>query len=268
MKSPLRYVGGKSAVADNIARMLPPMREYREPFCGGASVFYRAKTTAMAQVYWLNDLDQALMNFWKVVQLPASRQVLIEEALRLHYQIEQDDIDPREYFQHARQHMWSNHSNVLRALYFYFINRSSFSGAGMKAGFSMAAASQRFTRSRILDIERSSRALEDVALTCADAADLIRLPGKDVFLFLDPPYYQPSGLYVHDDIDHEALAKLLRKTDHKFLLTYDDCAEIRNLYSWANIKAWSKKYGMTNVGGVATKDGAELFISNYEVTTR
>ena len=62
--------------------------------------------------------------------------------------------------------------------------------------------------------------------------------GKKVFLFLDPPYAesrQIAAYNIHfEQNDHERLAKLLKKTNHPFLLTYDDCEYVRKLYQWAN----------------------------------
>ncbi|OPZ83977.1 MAG: hypothetical protein BWY75_02864 [bacterium ADurb.Bin425] len=64
--------------------------------------------------------------------------------------------------------------------------------------------------------------------------------------------------------DHEKLASLLQKTKHRFLITYDDCPEVRKLYRFANIKGWSLQYGMNNCSVTReSKIGNELFIANY-----
>src|ERR1700733_8679131 len=72
-RSPLRYPGGKTKAAKFIAKHLPhsPIADYREPFCGGASVFlylrrqgYLNSTSRM----WLNDIYPWLIDFWKTAQ--------------------------------------------------------------------------------------------------------------------------------------------------------------------------------------------------------
>ena len=50
---------------------------------------------------------------------------------------------------------------------------------------------------------------------------------------------------------------VLKSTPHKWLLSYDDCKEIRELYSWAKIEELDVKYSISG----ATKKG-ELLISN------
>ena len=111
-------------------------------------------------------------------------------------------------------------------------------------------------------------ALEETTITNLDFADVIEKPGEDVFIFLDPPYYTATRLYGKNgslhEFEHERLASALKKTNHKFLITYDDCPEIRRLYRWANVKGWQLQYGMNNCNlERQSKVGAELFVSNY-----
>jgi DNA adenine methylase len=40
IKSPLRYPGGKSRAVDLILKIIPDLKEYREPFLGGGSYLY------------------------------------------------------------------------------------------------------------------------------------------------------------------------------------------------------------------------------------
>jgi DNA adenine methylase len=59
----------------------------------------------------------------------------------------------------------------------------------------------------------------------------------------------------------------MKQTHHKWLITYDDSEYIRNLFSFANIKAWDLTYGMRNVSMRSDQVGKELFISNYPIET-
>jgi len=52
--------------------------------------------------------------------------------------------------------------------------------------------------------------------------------------------------------------------DHAFLLSYDDCPQIRELYSWAHIYEQTWFYNTANSSG-PRKVGKELFITNYRV---
>lgn len=58
------------------------------------------------------------------------------------------------------------------------------------------------------------------------------------FAYLDPPYYvKGEELYAHSFTvkDHEILSDRLKNANHLWLLSYDDCPEVRELYSWAQI---------------------------------
>jgi DNA adenine methylase len=90
-------------------------------------------------------------------------------------------------------------------------------------------------------------------------------------MFVDPPYYKPKKTKHYrngfDKSDHERLAKSLKVTPHKFFLTYEDCPEIRELYSWAFINEVEFFYRVdnSNVENGIRKMGFELIITNYEL---
>ncbi|MFO0142327.1 MAG: DNA adenine methylase, partial [Aphanizomenon sp.] len=52
---------------------------------------------------------------------------------------------------------------------------------------------------------------------------------------------------------------------HNWLITYDNCPEIRENFQWANITEWELQYGMNNYKQKKAEKGQELFISNYEI---
>jgi DNA adenine methylase len=70
IKSPLRYPGGKSrAIKQILPQITLNIREYREPFLGGGSVFFAVKQLFDQQIkaYWINDLNPDLYHFYLVV---------------------------------------------------------------------------------------------------------------------------------------------------------------------------------------------------------
>ena len=86
-------------------------------------------------------------------------------------------------------------------------------------------------------------------------------------MFLDPPYLKKgSQCYKHNfDIDaHEELAEAVTTCGHRYVVTVDDCIELRNV--WANCgvpdermipMTW--KYSMTSTRE-KNRMGKELFI--------
>lgn len=265
-RSPLRYPGGKQKAITQIARMFPPSaREYREPMLGGGSVFFHARNIDFAKTYWVNDLFTELVAFWRTVQDEKKCKKLMREleALRASFK---SSAEIKKYFYKARE---ENPTDLYRmAFLFFFFNRVTFSGTTRAGGFSSSASINRFTASSIERIRHLPAAFRDTTITELDFEQVIKEPGKDVFLFLDPPYFTASRLYGRNgglhQFDHEKLAHLLNKTRHKFLITYDDCDEIRKLYSWAKLTEWRLQYGMNNCNADnLSKIGSELFITNY-----
>ena len=265
-RSPLRYPGGKQKAVDQIAAMLPAsVYEYREPMVGGASIFFHARSISLAQKYWINDKFFDLAAFWRTVgnQPECTRLIRELEELRRSFKT---PSEIRRYFLQARQEEPS--TDYRRALLFFFFNRVTFSGTTRAGGFSSAASLRRFTASSIERLAPMPQALADVRITNDDYECLVQAPGKDVFLFLDPPYFQATRLYGRNgdlhEFDHERLAALLRNSPHRFLITYDDCPQIRALYRWAKVSKWHLQYGMNNCNRKhTTKIGSELFIRNY-----
>ena len=267
-RSPLRYPGGKQRAIDQIARLFPASaREYREPLVGGGSVFLHAKANNFAEKYWINDKFSELHAFWKATQNEETCKRLMRELELLRQSFGNDPERIKEYFLKARQEKTADRFRA--AFLFFFFNRVTFSGTTRAGGFSSAASLRRFTASSIQRLAPLPEALAGVEITTLDYEQVIQKPGRSVFIFLDPPYFKASRLYgrggILHEFDHVRLAKVLKAMPkHRFLITYDDCPEIRKLYRWANIQDWQLQYGMNNCNlKKESKIGAELFISNY-----
>lgn len=239
--------------------------EYREPMIGGGSVYFHARKTNFAKKYWINDGFRELATFWQIVQNKDQCEKLQDdlEELRLSFK---SPAQVKKYFLNAREEESSDPYRI--AFLFFFFNRVTFSGTTRAGGFSKEASLRRFTASAIERLGILPTALEGTKITCGDFEPLIKAPGKDVFIFLDPPYFKARRLYGKNgslhDFDHERLAKVLKSSKHKFLITYDDCPEIRKLYDWAHTQEWKLQYGMNNCNSQnLSKIGSELFIYNY-----
>ncbi len=55
----------------------------------------------------------------------------------------------------------------------------------------------------------------------------------------------------------------MQKVKHKWLITYDDCEEVRALFSFAHIVPWELQYGMNNYKQEGAAKGKEVMITNY-----
>ena len=265
IKSPLRYPGGKSKAIDTISKLIPDYSEFREPFVGGGSAFVYLKQKYPSKKYWINDIYKNLYYFWK--ECKDNPKELIK-----------DIIDFREMFTDGKDlHKYlginiEQLDNTKKAAAFFAFNRITFSGTTESGGFSKAAFEKRFTTSSIHRVELLSILLSNSLITNYDYEEVISAEGENVFIFLDPPYYSAtkSSLYgkngnLHKKFDHERFSRLIKQNKHKWLITYDDCDYIRNLFSFANIISWDLTYGMRNVNKNSDQIGKELFISNYPI---
>lgn len=267
IKSPLRYPGGKQRAIAQIANYLPSsFQEYREPFIGGGSVLFHILQTDPSLNYWINDLNEELYHFW------LQSKINLTELVELVWDIKKNKTDGRALFKHLAKADTTKMTSLERAVRFFVLNRISFSGTIESGGYSEASFLGRFTNSSIDRLAALDQCLLNTQITNLDYGHLLEKQGKDVFIFLDPPYLsnRDSKLYgkkgnLHTFFDHQRFAELMRDCPHKWLITYDDCEEVRDNFAFAFIYEWTLQYGMNNYKQEKAKKGDELFITNYPV---
>ncbi|MGG3468971.1 DNA adenine methylase [Neobacillus pocheonensis] len=169
----------------------------------------------------------------------------------------------------------SSYNSILdQAFDFLFFNRTNFSGiytanpiGGMQQKSDYPIDCRWNPQMLCKRIVECSKKLQGVKITNLSFDDVILAPGENVFMIIDPPYYvKGDSLYPvsmsHED--HFYLASLLTETNHKFLLTIDDCPEVRSIYQhesfFLNQESW--KYSISQKRD-KNKKGKELFISNF-----
>jgi len=259
IKSVLRYPGGKSKVASKLVSLLPPnIKEFREPMVGGGSVSLVLKQTLPHVKVWINDLNYDLVCFWKTLRDQP------EELIKKLKKIKASYTDGRRLF--AEFSSQEEGDEFERAVRFFVLNRISFSGTTYSGGYSQQAFEKRFTQSIIERLRKASEIIQDFRITHGDYERVLFEEGEGVFIFLDPPYYSTtsSKLYgkrghLHTGFDHQRFAQNIKKCKHLWLITYDDCEEVRRLFSFANIHSWELQYGMS------AKKGREILVSNFSL---
>lgn len=245
---------------------MPEFREYREPFIGGGSVFIKTKQLRPDAKYWVNDLYYDLYCFWDETKNNVNALTEMIHTWKRQYESRGKEL---------HSFLCGNlpgFSELERAAAFFILNRITFSGTSLSGGYSQAAFEQRFTETSIRRIEEISSLLRDTEVTNLDYSELMDAPGEDVFIFLDPPYFTAtkSALYgrngeLHKGFDHERFAQTARRCRHKWMITYDDCPYIRNLYKDFEIIPFGLVYGMKNVSRDAEMKGKEVLILNYRL---
>ena len=263
IKSPLRYPGGKSRSVDLISTIIPEFDEFREPFLGGGSIFIYTKQRFPNKKFWINDLYFELYKFWEMTQKDVD--ALIDKV----YEWRNQFPVGKELHKFLNENL-ATFNDLERGAAFFIYNRITFSGTSLSGGFSEGAFTGRFTESSIQRLNQFAKVINGSTITNLDYEKLVKQEGKNVFIFLDPPYYSAtkSALYgkngnMHKSFDHVKFADTMKNCEHKWLITYDDSEYIRDLFSFANIMPWELMYGMRNVAEGSDQKGKELFISNY-----
>jgi len=265
IRSPLRYPGGKSKAINQILPLIPDFEEFREPFVGGGSVFLALKQLYPDRKYWINDLYFELYTFWEYVQ--KDLQSVVNQVISWKREFE----DGKELHRFLSENM-DSFDDIKKASAFFVFNRITFSGTTEAGGFSEQAFQKRFTESSVQRLRLLKNVIKDTKITNLDYEDVIKAEGENVLIFLDPPYFSAtkSALYgkngkLHRGFDHEKFAQIMKDCNHKWLITYDNCDYIRDLFSFANIAEWNLMYGMRNQTESSDQLGKEIFIANFEL---
>lgn len=265
IKTPLRYPGGKSRVADMLVANFPEFREYREPFLGGGSVFINTIQKKPNATYWINDLYYDLYCFWVNVQKHPCEMITVAQLKRTEYK------EGKELYEDLlKRHDIMNDFDL--GVAFFVLNRITFSGTSLSGGYSQGSFDGRFNGKSIARIQDVAPLLQKAIITNLDYSDLLENEGNDVFVFMDPPYYTAtkSALYgkggeLHKEFDHERFADTVKRCSHKWMITYDDCDFVREHYKDYNITPFSLMYGMRNTTKDANLKGNEVMITNYDI---
>ncbi|MCL5115472.1 MAG: DNA adenine methylase [Candidatus Marsarchaeota archaeon] len=266
-KGILRYPGGKSRAVKRILPLVPEYEEYREPMVGGGALFFALRQQQPKKKYWINDINTDLYLLWKFCKEKPDE--LIYEIKKLKNRYKEGKLLYK-YLKNDRKL-----KIFQRAVRFFILNRITFYGLVDSGGYSDEAFHKRFTESSIQNIRVASKLLQGVKITNTDYSKMLKNSGNGVFIFLDPPYLtkRNAKLYgkngeLHIKFDHERFARDMMECKARWLVTYDDCSGINNLFDFADKKRWVLQYGTNNKKGKRAKKGRELFISNYTTPQR
>lgn len=251
MVSPLRYPGGKTRACTILEKIINEYFDVKSidtiisPFFGGGSF-----ELFMSNKYNLkiiaNDKFKPLFNFWLICKNNK------EELCNYLY----NNLDvTKELFIELRIKIL-NDLAFDQACHYFMINRCSFSGATLSGGFSQESSKKRFTKSSIDRVKKLD--LSKFNISNMDFEEFINTnTNSNALLFLDPPYCIQSKLYGYDgdlqDFDHIKLFNIL-STRNKWILTYNDCQFIRELYNRYKIIDVQWVYSMTK------KESSEIVI--------
>ena len=290
MNSIISWVGGKKALRDLIYQKIPKeFGRYIEVFGGGGWVLFgRTPDTAM-EVY--NDFNSDLANLFRCVRdqpiaflkelgfLPLNgrdeffvlRKFLEQEEftdafMRQELELAQRELTPVQ-FEEIRAILLEKAQlyDIRRAAAFFKVIRYSYGSGCTSYGC------QPFDIRKTFDlIWQGSRRLRDTVIENKDFEDLIRQYDREnAFIYCDPPYYLTEGHYAVEfrREDHFRLRDTLKNCQGKFLVSYNDCEFIRELYQDFRIETVSRLNNLAQRYDSGC-EYAEVLISNYDTGER
>ena len=255
LKAPFSWIGGKSKLADDIVAQFPEHRLYVEVFGGTLNVLYRKPSPLSSkQAEVVNDINGELINLHRIIRTnPQSLSIYLNTLLiscDLFADIRAGRLKPR--------------NNIERAAFYYYLLSQSFGAKGTT--FAMSAKSRR-PKDIYKDFGKWSKRLKFVTIENMSFDKLITTYDKeDAFFCCDPPYVSTEKYYEHTggfgEIEHRRLSELLHSIKGKFLLSYNDCELVRELYADMKITS-TKEINYTLRGAGSKKTVREVFITNY-----
>lgn len=235
-------------------------RAIAEPFAGGAgaslSLLYQEDTPEI----FINDADQSIHDFWWAV---------VHKPQRFSEMLSATRVSMAEWRRQRDLYRAERVSRVRRGFAAFYLNRCNRSGIIMNGGPIGGVKQQGEWK---LNARFNKKDLLRRCLKVAEYGERIHVSGidglkfisgrnpKSTLYFIDPPYFEKGKtLYLNslDESYHVALGERLKSmTDTAWVVTYDDCAEIRRIYrGWATIRPFSLRYAASE-----RRSGKEILI--------
>lgn len=287
MKTPVSWVGNKTSVLHILYALFPTSYgRYIEPFGGSGAVLLGKKSADKFEVY--NDFNHNLVNLFCCMRdrpLAFIRELgFLNLNARDDFRVikkffEKEEFDdsffeqemelttiilPRIQAEEIRElyKASTEQYDLRRAVMFLKLLRYSYSSSGK------SYACQPFSICSLFSlIQEVSRRLGNVVIENQDFEVLIKHYDRpDSFFYCDPPYFTSEYVYECGFTweDHVRLRDTLARTEGKWLVSYNDCEEIRKLYEdyvffdFKRIHSMVQKYE-------AGKEFPELLIGNYDL---
>ncbi len=290
IKTPVSRVGNKTAIL-NILYALFPLEYGRfiDVFGGSGSVLLGNPEICSFEVY--NDFDRNLANLLRCMK--ERTMAVIRELGFCHLNSREDFIAIRRFFENEQFYdkylteelkltelmfpppeakdlkeirtRITQDYDVRRAAMFLKLLRFSYSSSGK------SYASQPFNIRKLFGlIQELQDRMANVVVENQDFETLIKHYDRpDAFFYLDPPYFSTEDMYEvgFGWDDHVRLRDTLKNIKGKFLLSYNDCTKIRELYNGFSMFDFSRVHSMAQ-RYEAGKEFKELLIGNYDLYER
>jgi len=230
-RSPFRYPGGKTWLIPVVRKWLKQgkiPKELCEPFAGGGIVGLTAAFEKLAQSVFLIELDEEVAAVWDVI-INGDGEKFAKTILGFDLTTENAINILKKEYKSSEELAFSTiiknrifHGGIITKGSGFIKNGEN--GKGIKSRWYAKTL-----HDRIIAINHVKKR---ISFKKGDAFEILeaKIYDEDSFFFIDPPYTKAGKrLYTYYEIDHDKLFKLTSKLKGKFMLTYDDTSEIREL---------------------------------------
>lgn len=237
--SPLRYPGGKARLAPYLARVLASQSTavdtYCEPYAGGAGAGLHLLAEGHVRKLIINDLNPGIAAFWRSI---------FRDTERFASKVDACAVDIENWRRQREVYLTpSEHDDLTLGFATFYLNRTNRSGilsARPIGGLEQTGnwlIDARFNKPDLVQRIRNLGALasqvdvrQERAIELISTLNRRKLP---VLLYVDPPYVVPGEeLYMtdHSWAEHQRLERVLTRSPHPWILTYDADDRTRELY--------------------------------------
>ncbi|MDE7425562.1 MAG: DNA adenine methylase [Lachnospiraceae bacterium] len=251
MNSFISWIGGKKLLRKRILEEFPEQEIYNryiEVFGGAGWMLFSSDRHAKMEVY--NDVNGNLINLFKCTKYhPEALQKELEYTL----------MSREQFFDAKEQIDTRGLTDIQKAARFYILIKESF-GTDLRS----FGVRPKNIENAIDYISTVSKRLNNVVIENQDFERILKTyDKKDALFYLDPPYYETEKYYPDKFMpeDHIRLRDAIGRIKGKFLLSYNDCGYVRELYSDYNIIEVERSHNL--VQGDKKPKYKELLIKNY-----
>lgn len=233
--TPFRYPGAKNKLLTTLRHHIDEIAKWDhfcDAFVGGGCVLLDVASRYRKMKLWVNDKDYWMSSFWKVVSRESDREMnellllmAKHPTLELFYKLKETPPN----------------SDVEAAYRAVFFNRTTFSGILSSGPIGGKEQKSKYTidcrwnyhklHSKIWACHMLLKGRTEV--DCKDFKHYYPLTNSNYPVYIDPPYYHKGDALYPERMskeDHKYLAEVLQQRSN-WILSYDDCPQIRELYS-------------------------------------
>lgn len=253
------YIGGKRNLSKRLVDRISalPHTTYAEPFVGMGGVFFRRTSRPTSEV--INDWSMDVATFFRILQ---RHYVAFMDMLRF-------QLTTRAGFERLLRTDPGTLTDLERAARFLYLQRASFGGKVTGRAFGVSPINPaRFDVTKLGPLlEAAHERLSGVVIERLPwAAFIARYDRPGTLFYLDPPYYGSEGDYgddagkpLFDRSQFEGMASQLATISGRFILSLNDCPEVRAIFADFTIEAVETTYQIG--GGGKAKRVGEVIIS-------